>query len=57
MLEQAALMLFQAFFLFGGIGCFIAAVDRGGEWAIAGSILIFTFVYLGVKTKNPSAKQ
>ena len=32
----------------GGILCFLMAIIKDGVWAIAGSILIFAWVYLNV---------
>ena len=45
-------VIFSALLLLGGLGCMGGAMDADGGWAIAGSILIFTFVYLQMKLRE-----
>jgi len=46
--EQTGMGLVLVILLSGGILCFFVAIVKRGTWAIAGSILIFTWVYLNV---------
>ena len=40
--------------VFGALACFAFAVDGGGAWAVAGSILIYTLAYLHVNMSKRS---
>jgi uncharacterized membrane protein len=46
--EQIGIELVGTVLCAGGILCFVVAIIKEGTWAIAGSILVFAWVYLNV---------